>query len=498
MSSIPRRARHITPAAALDPAARSTPAPAAATMQRDTHRLPRHHRRVGVLVPVLGASLLLASCGGGTSDGGGGEAADVDFSAAPTGTLRAWGFENADDVGQSRLDYAAGVLGDVTVELDATAFDAQKLTTRLASNDVPDVVQMDRRAVTTYAAQGLIQPLDECFAAHDVTPDDWWYPSVVDDVRWDGNVWAVPQFYQPPAIMLNTRVMDQAGVTAEQIDTSKPEVLLPAIEAMYQESGGVPAVLGFDPNPVGQAPLWILGAGGQLIDEDGRPTLDDPSNVAGIELLQEIIDAQGGYAAVKSFTDSFDSFGDNNQFVADQVGSQVNAQWYPNVLSPYVGEVELAAVPFRDSNGEPFSVASGTGFVIPIGAANPAAACAWMVELTSMEAWEAAGAARAETRAADGGINTGIMTGSPAADQAIRETYVVPSGDEGFDQVIATYYDVLDYGKTFGSSPAGQEIQNELNNAVTAALLGDKTPEQALADAQSAALRAYESIGNRE
>ena len=55
--------------------------------------------------------------------------------------------------------------------------------------------------------------------------------------------------------------------------------------------------------------------------------------------------------------------------------------------------------------------------------------------------------------------------------------------------MISTYYDVVDYGQSFGSSPAGQEIQNELNNAITAALLGDKSPEEALKDAQKAAMR---------
>ena len=62
-----------------------------------------------------------------------------------------------------------------------------------------------------------------------------------------------------------------------------------------------------------------------------------------------------------------------------------------------------------------------------------------------------------------------------------------------FDQVISTYYDVVDYGPTFGASPAGLTIQSELNNAVGAALLGEKTTEEALADAQDAAMRAYDS-----
>ncbi|MCR2810944.1 MULTISPECIES: extracellular solute-binding protein [unclassified Microbacterium] len=448
-------------------------------------------RRILGIAALAASAVVLVGCGGG----GGGEGSDsaADFSTEPTGTMKAWGFENADDVGQSRVDFAEEQLSDVEVELDATAFDAQKFTTRIASGDVPDVVQMDRRYVTTYAAQDLIMPLDDCFEAHDVSARDHWYPFVVDDVTYEDAVWAVPQFYQPPAVLLNTRVLDGAGVTAEEFDTSDMDALLGAIGKIYQESGGVPTRLGFDPVATGQGGLWVLGMGGQLTDADGAPTLDDPSNLAGIEALKQITDAQGGFASVKSFTDSFDTFGDNNQYVADQVGAQVNAQWYPNVLSPYVDQVQLEAVPFRNADGEPFSVASGTAFVIPMGAENPAAACAWMINLTSDDGWTAAGEARAQTRAEDGGINTGLFTGSPSADQMIREKWVVETGNPGFDQVISAYYDVVDYGQSFGSSPAGQEIQNELNNAITAALLGDKTAEEALQDAQQAAMRAYEN-----
>jgi multiple sugar transport system substrate-binding protein len=452
----------------------------------------RKPRRAAVaLLPITALALAACSSGGGDDESAGGA---TEFGTEASGALSAWGFENADDVGQSRLDFAAEQLPDVDVELDATAFDAQKFTTRIAGGDVPDVVQMDRRYVTTYAAQDLILPLDACYEAHDVDPDEHFYPSVVDDVRYEDQVWGVPQFFQPVAILLNKRVMDAAGVTPDQIDTSQPDVLLGAIEKMYAESGGVPTTLGFDPVATGQGGLWILGQGGQLIDDEGVPTLDDPSNVAGLELLQQITEAQGGFAKVKSFSDAFDTFGDANQFVTDQVGAQVNAQWYPNVLSDYADQVDIEAVPFLDQDGQPFSVASGQSFVIPAGAENPDAACAWMLELTSQDAWLAAGQARADTIAEEGGLNTGLFTGSPEADQAIREQFVTETGDPGFDQVIATYYDVVDSGQTFGSSPAGQDIQNELNNAITATLLGDKTAEEALADAQTAAMRAYDNV----
>ncbi|QCB93714.1 extracellular solute-binding protein [Cellulomonas shaoxiangyii] len=457
-----------------------------------TRRTTRRSPLLGGLALVT-ATATLAACGPGGGGAAGGDG-PTDFTTAPTGELAAWAFDNADDVGEARMAYAEEQLGDVEITMDQTSFDAQKFTTRVAGGQVPDVVQMDRRFVPTYAAQGLIQPLDACYDAHGVVADERFYDFVVDDVQWDDQLWAVPQFYQPPAILLNTRVLEAAGITDEQIDTSQPDVLLQAIAATYTEEGGSPTRLGLDPVAAGQAGLWVLGMGGQLTDEDGVPTLDDPSNVAGVELLKQITDAQGGYAQVKSFTDAFDTFGDANQYATDQVAAQVNAQWYPNVLSPYVGDVQVRAVPFLDAEGQPFSVAGGTAFVVPAGAKNPDAACAWMLELTEIGAWEAAGEARAATREEDGGINTGLFTGSPDADQLVRDRWVVESGDPGFDQVIATYYEVLDYGKTFGASPAGQEIGNALNNAVTAVLLGDATAEEALADAQHAAQRAYDNV----
>jgi multiple sugar transport system substrate-binding protein len=437
---------------------------------------------------------VMSACGGG----GGGDASSDQSSAGPafttnaTGNLSAWGFENADEVGTSRLDYAKNKLTGVTIKIDATAFDAQKFTTRAASGDVPDVVQMDRQLVATYAAKGLIKPLDSCFSAYKVDPRAQYYPSVVDDVTYDGKVWAVPQFYQPPAIILNKRVMDKAGVTAAELDTSKPDAMLAAVAKMYKTSGGNPKTLGFDPQATGQTGLWMLGFGGQLIGQDGAPALDNPNNAKAIAFLKQLMDAQGGYAKVKSFTDSFDTFGDKNQYVSDQVGAQVNAQWYVNVLTPYVKDVEISGVPFKNAEGQPFTVASGTSFVIPDAAKNPDAACAWAINLTSQEAWMAAGAARAKTIAkTPGAINTGLFTGSPAADKAIRDTYVKQSSNTGFNETIATFYDIVGSGKSFGASPAGQQIQTELQNAVTSALLGTKTPEAALADAQTAAMRAY-------
>ncbi len=448
--------------------------------------------RVSALL-TLTALLVTAGCGGGGASSTGSSASG--FGTAASGTLSAWGFNNADDVGTSRLAYAKSQLPGLQITLDQTDFDAQKFVTRAASGRVPDVVQMSGQSVATYAARKLIMPLDQCFSAHQVDPRTAYYTSVLDDVTYQNQVWGVPQFYQPPAIIVNERVVKAAGITDSDLDTSKPAQLVAAAAKMYRASGGKPTRLGFDPVAAGAPGLWILGYGGRLVGTDGKPTLDDPANLKGMQVLKQLSDAQGGYAATKSFTDSFDTFGAGNQFVKDQVGAQVDAQWYVNVLADYADKVDIRAVPFRGPDGKPFTVASGQAFVIPAAAKNKDAACAWALDLTSLAAWKAAGAARAATLAkTPGAINTGIFTGSPAADKALRAQYVKKSGNTGFDQTIATFYDIVGAGESFGASPAGAQIQTELNNAVQSTLRGDKSAQQALTDAQANALRAYQQV----
>ena len=461
------------------------------------------NRRTKLIVLGVAAPLMLAAgCGGsggsgGGGGGGGGQGSDAQaFSASASGTLNAWAFDNADDVGKARLDYAKQQLSGLSITMDQTSFDAQKFTTRAVSGQVPDVVQMDRTLVGTYAAQGLIVPLDKCFSAHQVDPQQRYYPFVTSQVTYQGHVWGVPQFYQPGAIITNQRVLDKAGVSADQLDTSNNAQMVGVAKKMYKSSGGNPTTLGFDPAAIGGPETWVLSHGGRLTDDKGAPALDDPNNAQALTDLKQLIDAQGGYAKYKSFTDSFDTFGKQNPYVKDQVGAQINAQWYVNVLSPYVKSEKIGAVPLKDSQGKPFSWASGTAFVIPAKAKNPDAACAWAISLTTPQAWDAAGAARAKTlKKTPGAINTGLFTGSPEADKAIRNKYVTSSGNQGFDQTIATYYDILDQGKATYASPAGQAMKSELQNAVVAALLGKKTPQQALTDAQSASMRAYKQAG---
>jgi multiple sugar transport system substrate-binding protein len=104
----------------------------------------------------------------------------------------------------------------------------------------------------------------------------------------------------------------------------------------------------------------------------------------------------------------------------------------------------------------------------------------------------AAGEARAKTVEEKKSVNTGLFTASPVADEAVRTQFVKPSGNADFDQVISTYYDILPGNRTRGASAVGQLIDQNVSNAVSVVLTGEKDPQTALAEAQAAALRAWD------
>jgi multiple sugar transport system substrate-binding protein len=414
------------------------------------------------------------------------------FTKELSGTLKISGFNPDDEVGKSRSDYAAKQLSGVTISQDTTSFDTQKFAAQAASGNVPDLIQLDRSGVATLADKKLITSLDECYNLYGVKPDQQYYPSTIADVKYDNQVFAIPQFFQPSAMIVNKRVLSAAGVAPEAFDTSKPEEIVALAKKLYQEKGGKPSVIGFDGDLPGSAFIWFTVFGGRTNDETGKPTLDDPNNVKALTWLKQVMDAQGGYAPIKSFKDSMDTFGDKNQYVRNQVAVQTWAQWYVNVLAGTKDEISVAAVPIKTLEGKPLAMAGGTSFAIPTAGKNRSAACAWAINVTSEAAWMAAGEARAKTVQTEKTINTGLFTASPAADEAIRSQFVKPSGNADFDQMITTYYSILPENVTRGASAVGQQIDQDLSNAVAVSLTAEKAPQQALADAQASSLRAWD------
>jgi multiple sugar transport system substrate-binding protein len=240
-------------------------------------------------------------------------------------------------------------------------------------------------------------------------------------------------------------------------------------------------------------PLWSMANGAELVKPGGEPNLNDPKAVEALTYAVKLVNDQGGWSNFKTFRDTFDLFGEKNQFIQDQLAAFPIENWYVNVLlDSRKNGLELQSSMFTDRQGQPISTVGGSAWVVPKGAKNLDAACKWAKTLTSVDTWNKAAEARMQTVTKNKSFFTGLFTGNKTADEQIKAKYLKPTGDAGFDQAINNYYNSLDVAKALNPSPAGAEIDAAWKSQVAKALAGQATPQAALDQAQKDAKTAYD------
>ena len=389
--------------------------------------------------------------GGGSSQGGGGDKA--------SGRVTTFGFTVEDVIAKERVSYVKEQHPELDLKVASGAFDEQQFLSAVASGSPPDAVYLDRAELGTYAAKGALAPLDDCLADNDVDLDVF-RDSALTQVTYDGQVYGVPEFNSVRIVMGSADVMRQNGVTEADLDTSDWSHIQQVTDQLVSTSGGKLETIGFDPKIPEFFPLWVAANGGRHISEDGMtPQLDSPEAVEALEYTVGLVDQQGGWEEFKAFRDTWDFFGDENQFVTNQAGAFPMEDWYLDVLADVSPDVDLASVPFLGRDGEPLTYASGNAWAVPEGASNPEAACAFAATMTETEAWVAAAEASKQDRQSGGGEYLGTWTANEEADARILEEVYEPTGVKPLDDAVQAIRDVQDVAITDPPSPAGAEVK---------------------------------------
>jgi multiple sugar transport system substrate-binding protein len=436
--------------------------------------------------------MLAAGCGGGGGSSSGSDFAPLSSSDRSGQTLRVYGFGGGDDVATNRAKLARRALAPAKVATPEGAFDAQRFLTQLASGNVPDVIYVDRQQVATLAARGALQPLDRCVEKQDIDTSQY-RQAALDEGSFEGQLYAIPEFTNQRTLIVNVKAVEDAGLTVSDISTTNWDMLKASAVKLTKQSGGKLERIGFDPKIPEFFLLWAHANGADLISADGKTAkLDDPKAVEALAYTKALIDAQGGWAKFKSFRDTWDFFGADNQVAKDQIGAWPMESWYWNVMAQNSPDVAVAAVPFTDRNGKAFTMISGSGWAIPKGAKNPSLACAWMKSMTSVDAWMTAAKKRAATTRAAGEVFTGLYTANARADQQIYEQVYTPTS-ASYDAAVKLLVDVQDDAISWPASAAGAKIQQALIDATNRVLTGAATPKAALERAQSEAEAALSS-----
>lgn len=429
------------------------------------------------------ALVLATACGNNGDEGdGGGEPGPVEGSLFAFG----FGYDTGDEIAKVRVDHFRKLYPDVKLEFSESGFEEQPFLSALASGEPPDVVNLPRSVIGTYIARGVLSPLDDCLAQEDVDMDNF-YESAVDQVTVDGSAYALPEFFNTRVWIINNAAFEEAGLDPKTFDFSDWDAIADANEKLTKVEGGKLSRIGIDPKLPEFLPLWAKANGGSMISDDGMESqLADPAVAEALEYSASLHEAAGGRTPFLDYRDTWDFFGAENPYAADQLAAMPMEQWYLNVLAETSPDVDITVRPFLNKEGDPITLEDGNSWAIPESSENPDAACAFIRVMTEKDTWVAAAEARAEGRSKEGLPNTGVYSGNKEADEVIFGETVDLTDTPALDEAVQTVLDTQDHAFGLPPSPAAAAYTEAWTAAVNEVLEGgDPAAELESANHQS-------------
>ncbi len=233
-------------------------------------------------------------------------------SPAPAGPVQLLVFGSPDELEAFRTlasSYKAGTVQ--LVEAGDRKDLIAKLSTSIAGGAPPDLFLMNYRFYGQFAAKNAIEPVDERLASSTVIKTGDFYPEALKPFQWLGKQLCMPQNVSSLQVYYNKGLFTKYGVPEPKPGWSWTDMLSTA-QAMTRDKAGVvikaaepeaganpPAVhgLGSESVMIRVAP-FVWSNGGQLVDNDAKPTrftFDDP---ASREALKNFIDLRLGYGVI--------------------------------------------------------------------------------------------------------------------------------------------------------------------------------------------------------
>ncbi len=340
-----------------------------------------------------------------------------------------------------------------------------ELNTRLAAGDAPDIMILHGIRIPNYASRGLLTPLDSYFEQYGIDANDF-SDAAREYVSYEGSIYGIPLDLHGHLYYINLDLWEQAGMLDEE---GKP--IIPtnvddwrAAAQTFFDATGVP----FFEFPAGGTDMsrdWmalVYQQGGSIQDADGNPTMNTPEGLTALELIVSVYD--GVMSSETGSTNRVETFANN------QAGSTREGTWQVNNIdaqanSPDIPLSRFYVTSFPQFFDQPATWSSTHAMIVPLGL-NPdpdridrvMKFLAWLNENNGVWAY----------------------TGHFPVNKSFSESEAftsIPHRQEYLNFVNeAVPMPRLNWVTAF------EDIMNE---EIQAAVLGDKSAEQALADAQS-------------
>jgi multiple sugar transport system substrate-binding protein len=255
---------------------------------------------------ALACALCLAGCGGGSGDG------DIRFLVfGEPEEINAYrtliaAYERRDDAGDVQLIEAS---------------DREDLLARLATSfgggTPPDVFLLNYRFYGQFAARGVLEPLQDRVENSDSFEPEDFYPVALEAFRWDGVPTCLPQNVSSLVVYYNRDLFRRFKVAEPRRGWTWTEFVIRASQLTRDAQGRqliagdpeqgatiTPAIfgLGVEPTVIRIAP-FVWSNGGELVDDDERPTRFTLGTPRALQALEEFLKLRSVYGVVPTDVD---------------------------------------------------------------------------------------------------------------------------------------------------------------------------------------------------
>jgi multiple sugar transport system substrate-binding protein len=186
-----------------------------------------------------------------------------------------------------------------------------RLATSIAGGSPPDLFLMNYRFYGQFAAKNAVEPVDERLKASSTLKAGDFYPEAMTAFQWHGRQLCMPQNVSSLAVYFNRSLFEKYGVPAPKPGWTWNDMVGTAqaltrdgrgavMKGTESEGGGQRVAvygLGVEPTVIRVAP-FVWSAGGQLVDDEKKPTRFTLDTPAARQALRTFLELRAVYGVV--------------------------------------------------------------------------------------------------------------------------------------------------------------------------------------------------------
>jgi len=255
----------------------------------------------------------------------------------------------------------------VTIKYTDVSYDdlRSQMLLKAQAGTPPNISEPVLSWIPQLAGAGILEPIDNYMSDEDLAR---YIQSPIDDSRIDGVPYAVPFFHGPILLYANKQLMQKAGLPLRAPeDIYEFQSWIEKIGSLGKDKTGED-IIGFSmrnvksPNSGFWFVPWIWSWGGELVDDQGNPSLDSQGFRDALEFYAWCTD--NGYSPK-----GIDAPTSRIIFAQGRAGFVFDGPWLKGMLptmtdNPDINSMyEVFTVP-KGVNGEPWSIANPTSLVV--------------------------------------------------------------------------------------------------------------------------------------